>query len=488
MAKMKTAGMSRTGSRRGAETLAGGRKASCRRHSQSWAPFSRRGAVLAVVLVWPLCALPGAAAPEPGRAEVEQRLEESLSAMAELRQNGGWGMAYTLDGKVMWGEWRPIALGCITVQPPATPSLALAYLRAGTVLGEARWIGVARDARDALLAVQTREGGFPQDACPGAKLRPRTATLDDATTTGALHFFLDWWRHTGAPEDRANVVRVGEFLLESQFPCGGWPQRYPLPKNNYGAYITFNDNVMSNAIHALLALHDALGEKRFLDAAMLGGACILQLQGGPGERCWAQQYDPETMAPAAARAFEPAGYSAGESAAVCDLLLELYARSGDKRFLDAVRGALEWYKSAQLPNGKWARLYEPGTGKPIYGLAEGGTTYRVEEARGGYSWQGNYYPHRAAARLKEIEKEKAGDAKAIMESPAQQLKRLAPKAAAALSAPARGGLYTSAMAESERAMCIEQGGNPDQPVVRARDFVNNTGVLLDYLTALGAGE
>ncbi len=61
------------------------------------------------------------------------------------------------------------------------------------------------------------------------------------------------------------------FILESQYPLGGWPQRYPLKyeysKNgnpDYTSYYTFNDDVIWENINFLIQCYLTLGEERLL--------------------------------------------------------------------------------------------------------------------------------------------------------------------------------------------------------------------------------
>ena len=357
-----------------------------------------------MIVACTLTLLSAFACAQVSRMEVEVTLRQALAGMAAYEgRHGGWGTAYTRDGTIMWGQYRPIPANWITVQPPATPGVARVFFKAARVLEDDLYLMYVRRARDALLAIQTPEGGFPHEDNP-AKPIIGVGTFDDDVTTAALRFLIDWWQHTGAEEDRAAVIRVGEFILAAQHPCGGWPQAYPAAPGRYARHVTFNDGVTVNVIRALFELHEVTGEQRFFDAAVRGGECILHLQGGPGEAVWAQQYDEETLEPAWARKFEPPGYSAAESVGVCNVLIELYLATGEERFLEALPRAFEWYDEHQLPNGKWARLYEPGTQRPVYGRRDKAVrVYDFAGACDGYGWQGKWYPHAAKRAYERIE-------------------------------------------------------------------------------------
>ncbi|MBP8128311.1 MAG: hypothetical protein KA184_01935 [Candidatus Hydrogenedentes bacterium] len=426
-----------------------------------------------------------AATPADLQVRAEETLRKSLAAMTVRQCGGGWGTSYAQDDSVMWGEYRPVPRHWITVQPPATPGVAGIFLGASETLRDPALAEPARAARNALARIMTPEGGFPHEGPVDREWRKR-GTFDDDVTTGALRFLIAWRQYTNAEEDLELVRRVGEFLLLSQYENGGWPQAYPPGGSDYDHCITLNDNAMVNVIRALLRLYELLGDARYLEAAHRGGACILRLQGGPGEAAWAQQYDPETLKPAWARTFEPPGYTPAESAEVCEVLAELYLVTGEDRFLEPLPRAFAWYEESRLQDGKWARLYEPGTHRPIYGHPKDRVVvYDAAGARGGYSWRGEWYPYRAKALYEEI-RSRGRDAvlreQAAPESPGTRAE-LAERVAAVCDAITGTGEWLSAPADSERAVLREFKANPDQMLVHTSVFVHNARILLDYLEA-----
>ncbi len=414
----------------------------------------------------------------------EAALRRALDAVAARQVNGGWGHGYTRDGAVMWGEHTPKAKGWVTVQPPGTPTVGGVFLRAARLLGEPEHMSVARNARDALLAIQAPAGGFPHERDPEAG-PGEYSTFDDDTTTAALRFLLAWWEHTRAEVDWREVMKVGELILNAQYAeSGGWPQSYP-PPTGYGRHITFNDNNIERIIEALLDLYARTGKERFLAAAKKGGECILRLQGGPGEAVWAQQYDQETLAPVWARKFEPPGYTPAESVGVCNTLVELYLVTGEERFLEPLPRAFEWYDTHRLENGKWARLYEPGTQRPVYGRRDKAEkVYDFEEACSGYGWQGEWYPHeakRAYERIGEVGREayvaerKRARRRAFAEVEAA--------AEAALAALGDGDEWLRQPSATELTYYRKYGVPERVAFVDMGAFTRNAQALLDYLEA-----
>tara|TARA_R110001592_G_scaffold99137_1_gene282518 strand:- start:1401 stop:2714 length:1314 start_codon:yes stop_codon:yes gene_type:complete len=417
------------------------------------------------------------------RERALKTLEKSLQAMADVHRHGGWAMEWSLDEKAVWGEFRPIADDWITVQPPATPTIAGTYLRAGKVLNETRWIDVARNAHTALSRLQSVEGGLPHEGPPDDGPSKR-GSFDDGTTTEALAFFLDMWHHTNAAEDRAAVDRIGNFIVVSQMASsGGWPQSFP-PPDTYGRYITFNDGNFSNIMSSLKKLATETGDPKYHAAMMRGAECILKLQGGDGEAIWAQQYDPETLEPAWARRFEPPGYTPAESVGVCNTLVALYVETGDQRYVASLGRALDWYDTHKLENGKYARLYEPGTQRPVYGRRDKAEkVYDFANACEGYGWQGDWYPTEAKKAYVAIQAQ-GGDA--YRDEASRKVKHQ-------VNAPAEKvitgicdrlsdeGFWTRNPSSSQLEYYKEQGVSPEVPMVLVRDFNVHVNQLLNYI-------
>lgn len=421
------------------------------------------------------------------RDEAMATATRALAAMQSYQKNGGWVSAYSLGQGIFWGENLPVTDDFITVQYPATPATAGIFLRSGIVLKEERWIEVARQAHAALRQLQSPEGGFPHEG-PPAKGHAGHGSFDDGVTTGALNFFIDWWRYTGAAEDRAAVDQAGGFLLTAQYAnSGGWPQSYPPPQKSYGKCITFNDGNFRNIITALFRLHKETGDVRYREAALRGGECILRLQGGEGESIWAQQYDPDTLEPAWARKFEPPGYSASESAGVCMTLLDLLSETGDPRYLDSLRRALAWYDTHKLENGLYARLYEPGTQRPVYGRREVAEKfYDVAQACEGYAWQGTWYPKAASEAVTRI------DAQGI-EAWREERQKVTVNVAVASEGEVRGacdslgptGFWTTPPSPKETEEIKSRSIPTNTPMVHLDEFNSKMTALLNYLESNG---
>src|SRR5687767_12390295 len=120
----------------------------------------------------------------------------------------------------------------VLAQPPAAP------VRWADVLGQPdAWYGTpdARRLADVVRQYQKPIGGWPKDidmTLPPAQAPPERlaagATIDNGATTTQLRLMARVHRHTAEPRYREAARRGLIFLLDAQYPNGGWPQVFPL--------------------------------------------------------------------------------------------------------------------------------------------------------------------------------------------------------------------------------------------------------------------
>jgi PelA/Pel-15E family pectate lyase len=233
--------------------------------------------------------------------------------------------------------------------------------------------------------------------------------------------------HAGAGEPAAaawrdSFARGLAYIFAAQYPNGGFPQIYPLAGGYHDA-ITYNDDAM---VHILELLSDAAGRKNefaFVPAELAAEAatrlargiqCVLatQLKDAAGRRtAWGQQHDALTLQPCAARNFEPISECSLESAGIVQFLMSIPHPSPE--IIAAVDGAMAWFpahalhgvvwdRDATTGSGLvertgapdlWARYYEIGTGRPVFGERDRSVHYAVTELtmerRKGYGWYNN---------------------------------------------------------------------------------------------------
>jgi len=193
---------------------------------------------------------------------------------------------------------------------------------------------------------------------------------------------------------------------------------WPL-EGGYHDTITINDDAM---LHVLTLMHDlaqGMDEFAWLPAAtraqaavsfQRGLACLLAAQiREPGGRLtvWCQQHDALTLQPASARNYEMPSATSSESAEIVLFLMQL--PHPDSNVITAVRAAVAWFDKTKImgvaykrTGGErqlvaapgegpiWARYYELGTDRPIFGDRDKTIHDTVSELslerRNGYGW------------------------------------------------------------------------------------------------------
>lgn len=492
------------------------------------------GRVIRVVVAVGLgCSGAWGAAESETPAKARAAMEKATAFLRSISTEGGYLWRYSLDLKERAGEVAATPTQ-IWVQPPGTPAVGMAFLRAYEATGDARYLDAAKAAAHALAVGQLESGGWDYlvefdpklsanwyrrtdvgkvSAADAAKRR-NISTFDDDNTQAALRLLIavaDASKGAGDPRDEA-IREARDYglkkLLEAQRPNGGWPQRwtgvpvtaaeYPVqpakfpksypreyPKENYMGFYTLNDNTHRDCVMTLLEAGRRLGRPEFRAAALRGGDFLLVAQLPEPQPAWAQQYNPQ-LEPAWARAFEPPCVVSNESGAAMRLLVDLYLETGDEKYLEPLPRAIAWFKRSEIAPGTWARMYELHTNTPIYGDRDGKIKYRVEdlspERQTGYSWKGGYgipeairfYEEvKAAGRAAILAKRKAADERA--KSPAGKAARVR-----ALEPAARRAIEAL---DGEGRWVGSGGRRVAGPQITTTTFIMNLRTLADYVEA-----
>ena len=144
-------------------------------------------------------------------SDLAEEAESTLKRAVEyfrgtVSTNGGYLWVYSEDLKERAGEGKATETQ-IWVQPPGTPSVGFAYLRAYEATGDAFYLGAAKAAADALVWGQLESGGWDYkiDFDPkrsqrwyyrhdkgkvDPKGRRNTSTFDDNNSQSALRFIM----------------------------------------------------------------------------------------------------------------------------------------------------------------------------------------------------------------------------------------------------------------------------------------------------------
>lgn len=245
-------------------------------------------------------------------------------------------------------------------------------------------------------------------------------TIDNDATTTQLNYLARVITADGAAGTatyRNAFVRGIRYLLEAQYPNGGWPQVWPL-EGGYHDAITYNDDAMTHVMELMRNVAEAQGDFSFVPADLRlkarasftrGMRCILatQIRDGGKLTAWSQQDDPLTLQPVSARNYELPAECASESAQILLLLMDLpNPTAAEER---AIRTSIAWLRKTAIygqkwertPEGRelvstlgdgpiWARYYQIGTDRPIFGDRDKSIHDNVNdlsrERRNGYNW------------------------------------------------------------------------------------------------------
>jgi hypothetical protein len=385
--------------------------------------YSRIAAFGLIALAVPITSAVGAPNSQSAKKPVSLR-EEARAALrkaavfyrTKVATNGGYAYFYTEDLTQRWGEGVGTATQ-VWVEPPGTPAVGMAYLKAYETTRDRYYLDAARETAHALVYGQLKSGGWSQtiDFDPngsranqyrnGKGKGANHSSLDDNQTQSAIRFLARVDKELGfkdAAIHEANLYALNA-LLKAQFPNGAFPQgwkepvarhavkkaSYPenwpriWPKEDYWNYYTLNDGLPETMTDTLLVAHEIYKDSRYLKAlARLGDFLILAQMPDP-QPAWAQQYNYE-MQPTWARKFEPPAISGLESENAIKALMKIYRITGDRKYLQPIPKALAYLKKGRLADGRMARYYELQTNKPLYMNREPGVS-------GSSSAPGYYY-------------------------------------------------------------------------------------------------
>tara|TARA_R110002095_G_scaffold48063_3_gene42782 strand:- start:5945 stop:7399 length:1455 start_codon:yes stop_codon:yes gene_type:complete len=317
----------------------------------------------------------------------------------KLAVHGGYVYYYSLDLQERWGEGKA-GPDQIWVQPPGTPTVGMAYLKAYQATGDQYYLDAATDTALALVYGQLKSGGWTNSVefNPRSKLTAdyrngkgsgrNNSTLDDGITQSAIMLLI---RVDQALQFENQTIHEAAMialnaLLKAQYPVGAFPQVWTGPvesipgkaasfpdydwrtegriKNYWDCY-TLNDGLAGYVSDVLIEAYAIYEDQRYRQAVLKLGDFLIQAQLPDPQPAWAQQYSFE-MQPIWARKFEPPAVTGGETQDVIETLMNIYRFSGDRKYLEPIPRALAYLKRSHLPDGQLARYNELRTNRPLY--------------------------------------------------------------------------------------------------------------------------
>jgi PelA/Pel-15E family pectate lyase len=257
-----------------------------------------------------------------------------------------------------------------------------------------------------------------------ASRRDSESTIDNSATYSQSIFLARVYTARPAEKYRDAFFKGFDYLIKAQYANGGWPQFYP-DLSGYYKHITYNDDAMIGVMKLLRDIAARRPEYTFVDdarrtkaaaAVQKGIECILKTQiviDGK-KTVWCAQHDEVTFAPAAARKFELASFSGGESVGIVRFLMSIDKPTPE--IIASIKGAIDWFERSKLTGIKWvaqkdatklhgydrvvvkdataaplwARFYDLRTNLPIFvgrdGIARSNVADIEDERRNGYAW------------------------------------------------------------------------------------------------------
>ena len=299
---------------------------------------------------------------EVSRAQAGAAIERGINYFHSLSNRGGYVYFLTPDLSRRWGE-GVLDENTIEVQPPGTPAVGMALLKAYKATGSSIALNAARDAAQALILGQNTCGGW-QHTIRFDRPAGDMVSFDDDQTQSAISFLMALDQEVDDSELTAAINKALTLMKEAQLENGGWPHRYP-SQGDYHDYATFNDEGINDCLRVMLEAHRFYGRDDIESVLLRAGRFLMISQLPPPQPGWAQQYN-EFLQPAWARSFEPPSVCPSVTLNNIDSLMDLYISLGRSEYLEAIPDSLRWIESIRLLNGKWARFVELNTGKPLY--------------------------------------------------------------------------------------------------------------------------
>lgn len=316
---------------------------------------------------------------------------------------------------------------------------------------------------DNILLFQKNNGGWPKnydvlavlsnaqkDSVSTAKNVTNT-TYDNGSVYTQISCLANVYTEMHIDKYKQGALKGLQYVLDSQYKNGGFPQYYPL-ESNYSRCITFNDGVFEGIIEMLHDIISSKPEYAFVEGKMKekitaaynkGLDCILKTQINDAGKptAWCQQYDEVKLTPAWARKFEPPSICNGESSDLVLFLMSLDQPA--KTIIDAVQNAVTWLEVSKIYNTRvktipadrlvtpfrvsvtdrvvvndpaappiWTRYYELKTHRPLFSDRESHYLYSLAEVprerRDGYGWY-TYNPQKVLDHYHEWQQKWAPD-------------------------------------------------------------------------------
>lgn len=333
-----------------------------------------------------------------GRDKIEETMLRATRYFADnIAYNGGYLWTYTSDLSRRWGELEALPT-MVWVQGSGTVEMGNTFLDAYEITNNEYYYEQAAKAAHSLIQGQLDCGGWNYLIDFGGEESIKewyntigksawrleefhhyhgNATFDDGATAGAASYLLRFYLVKEDQKVKYSLDKATNFILESQYYEGSWPQRYPIKnefyidgKHDYSTYHTFNDGVIVNNLIFLISSYKVFNDDKLLDPIYKAMNFFIKSLYSNPQSGWALQYDLE-LKPATARSYEPASLDPQLSYRNCEMLLKFYQMTGDEKYLEVIPDVINWIETVtikKLDNNLIAvpKFVEVGTNKALY--------------------------------------------------------------------------------------------------------------------------
>jgi PelA/Pel-15E family pectate lyase len=302
-----------------------------------------------------------------------------------------------------------------------------------------QYVGIAEN----ILLHQRDNGGWRENWDPArilnesekraalAEKSKSDSSLDNRTSYTHAEYLAEVYARTRDDRFRAGCLRGLEFVLGAQHASGGFPHSFP-DTSGYRGNVTLMDDVTPGALATLRRAASGKPPFEWLDDAHRGraraavelgtqGLLKMQVRANGQLTAWAGQYDPVTLEPTNARAFELPSLVSSESATVVRYLMSI--ENPPEAVVASIEAAVKWFERSKIKGMRvdtvaaepvrykhhtstddrvvvydakappiWARFYEIPTNRPFMANRDGKKVYELSkverERRTGYRWYG----------------------------------------------------------------------------------------------------
>ncbi|MBQ0062415.1 MAG: hypothetical protein KBS94_00115 [Prevotella sp.] len=355
-----------------------------------------------------------------GLNEIKQTMKRATMFMMDsVSHDGGFVWSYLPDFSRCWGEMEANE-NMVWIQSTSTPEVGNILLEAYDATGDEYYYEQAEKVAHVLMRGQHPSGGwnycfdlrgeeflkqwYATIGQSGWRLEEfqhyyGNATFDDEVTAHVAHFFLNLYLKKKDATYKTVLDRVIQFICDSQYDNGGWPQRFPLMYDHpfrgnadYSSFITLNDEVLLENISFLEECSEKLGRADLMERARKAMYLIPKLQQPLPYAGWSDQYTLD-LKPAHARSYEPRAVNTATTLKMIRVCKDFFDKTGDSLFIRRIPEAIAFLQSQKLGESdlkKWRqkqydpnsflapRFVDPDTGKPLYVHRRGSNIYNGE--------------------------------------------------------------------------------------------------------------